>query len=138
MFILHKLFAGIHKHGWMTFVLLSLISFILSVFAFISMSESHHFEWGMLLQALALSFEGLPDNYNVFVFVAKIFWMLTFASVAFSLFLRNWSHQQLFKSIQEERHIAIVGLSALSHNYINDLDNDTTLILNTNSANISP
>ena len=129
---LHKVFGVIHKNGLMTFGLMTGISIILSVIGFISMSDSKSFELWMLIQALVLSFDDLPTDENGLMILAKLSWMVTFASAAFSLFLKDWSHKQLFKSITENNHTAIIGVGELSYSYINDLDANTTIILNNN------
>ena len=130
---LHKLFRLIHENGVFTFCLLAFISFIFSLIGFMSMAEpSYTFEWWMLIQSLLLSFEGVPDDSYAWIVIGKLFWMITFASAAFSLFLREWSDKKVFEYIKENNHTAIIGVGDLSYNYINDLDFNNTIILNNN------
>ncbi len=135
--LVHKFFASLHKNGWPFFISLALASYILSIQGFISLSETGEFDTKMLIQAAALSFRDMPDDRDIWIFVAKMFWMITFASAAFSLFLREWSQKQLFDAIKEDNHTAIIGLGELSHNYINSLNKSSTIIYNNNSQNIS-
>ncbi len=129
---LHKIFGLIHKNGLATFGLLTGLSIGLSIIGFISMSDNKSFELWMIIQALVLSFADLPTDENGLIILAKVSWMVTFASAAFSLFLRDWSYNQFFKSIAEEEYTAIIGVGKLSYNYINKLDKDKTIILNNN------
>ncbi len=136
MFLIHKIFAGIHNHGWLAFLLLAMVSFGLSVVGFISMSETNSFELWMLVQALVLGFGDLPSDEYGWLILAKVFWMLTFASAAFSLFLKDWAHKQLFDSIKDDEHVAIIGIGEFSFNYVNSLSKSNTIILK-NNQNIS-
>ena len=134
MFNLHKIFAIVHKNGLVSFALLAILSTILSTIGFIN--ESSSFNIVMVLQAIGQSIDDLPNYENLFLILGKLCWMITFASAAFSLFLKDWSHKQFLESVKDENHIVILGLGELSYSYISTLNKETTIILN-NNTNIS-
>jgi len=134
MFNLHKLFALIHKNGLLSFIILALLSTILSTIGFLN--ESSNLNITVIFKAIGQSIDDVPNYENYFFILGKICWILTFTSAALSVFLKEWSHNQFFKSIKDNKHIVILGLGELSYNYIATLSKKNTLILN-NQKNIS-
>ena len=132
--LLHTIFGWINKNGLLTFALMAVASTILSTLGFIEESQGHTFELAMIGQGLVQSFADLPSDTNLFLILGKLFWMLTFASAAVSLFLKDWSYKQWVEALQLKEHRAIVGVGKSSHSYITSLDKNKTVVYNLNDG----
>lgn len=132
MFLLHKLFALIHKYGLITFFTLAFIATILSSIGFYNEADQNYNYW-LVIKGILLSINDLPNDENIFLILGKLFWLLTFTSVAFSLFLKDWSSQQFFQSIKDYEHTLIIGISNLSYSYISNLSKNKVIVLNVNN-----
>lgn len=118
----------ISKKGGFTFMVLALVSVFLGVIGYSELSNSSLLSFKSMLDAFALSFGDLPDNYNNLIFLSKIFWITSFASAAITVILKDWLYNRLLKHTIKNRYTAILG------NYMNNLqvDINRTLILNNN------
>ena len=70
---------------------------------------------------------------DVVFLVFSLFWLLTFTSAAFSLFLKDWASEQFFQSIKDYEHTLIIGISNLPYSYISNLEKNKVIVFNINN-----
>ena len=133
--LLHSLLGIIHKHGFLTFILLALLATAFDTYGFIQ--DAQMFKPIMIAKAVVQSFADLPTDENFYLVFGKLLWMLAFMSATVSLFLKEWSYKQLIASIKEHKHTAIIGVDSLDSNYIPSLDTKNTLIYTLDEDSLS-
>ena len=131
-------FYTIYKYKVMFTILLGIIGFIFALIGYIKNQNS-------LYEAMLKSFKifslDLPESYNdfnLFIFIALIFVILTIFSAVIFTFFKNFVNDKIAKRIIKNEHIALFGLTDANKAFLNSLSvNDNAVVFEIDNENES-
>ena len=105
--LLNSLFLKAQKNRVRAFLIISSLSWLVSVYAF---SFDGFQKWD-IVDGLTLSFADMPEGDNGWIITGKLLWMLTLAAAIIFVALRDFLYQLTIKSIANslEKHIVVCG-----------------------------